>query len=46
MLFKGQDGIAQDILKAIEVCREAADLGNADAIRNLPIMIAHAGNSH
>jgi len=44
-LFKGTDGVERNIPKAIETCREAAGLENADAIRNLPLMIAEAGSS-
>lgn len=36
------NGVEKDISKAIEVCQEAADLGNEDALRNLPLMIAAA----
>ncbi len=39
-LFKGEDDTTRDIPKAIELCREAASLGNPKAIRNLPRMLA------
>ena len=43
--FHGQDGIVKDIPQAVETMREAAALGNADAIRNLPLILSdYAGN--
>ncbi|RZI45516.1 sel1 repeat family protein [Candidatus Finniella inopinata] len=44
MLFNGTDGIAQKNIQAIEIMREAADLGSPDARRDLSLMrIAQAG---
>ncbi len=40
MLADGKNGIERDIPKAIELCREAVSLGDKNALRVLPLMIA------
>ena len=41
-LFRGENGIEQNLTKAVEVCREAAGLGDEAAKKNLPKMFAFA----